>query len=74
MRILILGGTGMLGHVAHRHLADRHDVVSTTRRALAGLPVDPGRSSLAGACSSTSTPRTSTACVRCWPSTGRRRC
>jgi dTDP-4-dehydrorhamnose reductase len=41
MRVLILGGTGMLGHAVHRHLAPRHEVVSTTRRALGDLPVDP---------------------------------
>jgi len=41
MRVVILGGTGMLGHAVHRHLAGGHDVVSTMRGSLADLPVDP---------------------------------
>lgn len=41
MRILILGGTGMLGHKMHEILSREHDVVSTTRRPLSDLPVDP---------------------------------
>jgi dTDP-4-dehydrorhamnose reductase len=41
MRVLILGGTGMLGHKMHEVLAREHDVVSTTRRPLSQLPVDP---------------------------------
>jgi dTDP-4-dehydrorhamnose reductase len=41
MRILILGGTGMLGHKMHEILSHEHDVVSTTRRPLSDLPVDP---------------------------------
>lgn len=41
MRILILGGTGMLGHKMHELLSREHDVVSTTRRPLSTLPVDP---------------------------------
>lgn len=35
MRILILGGDGMLGHRLFRHLAGRHDVAVTLRRDLA---------------------------------------
>ncbi len=38
---MILGGTGMLGHKIHEVLSRHHDVVSTTRRTLADLPVDP---------------------------------
>jgi dTDP-4-dehydrorhamnose reductase len=41
MRVLILGGTGMLGHKMHEVLSLEHDVVSTTRRPLSNLPVDP---------------------------------
>jgi dTDP-4-dehydrorhamnose reductase len=41
MRILILGGTGMLGHKMHETLSHDHEVVSTTRRPLSDLPVDP---------------------------------
>lgn len=41
MRILILGGTGMLGHKMHDVLSHEHDVVSTRRSSLAALPVDP---------------------------------
>jgi dTDP-4-dehydrorhamnose reductase len=41
VKILILGGTGMLGHTLHRHLSGSHDVISTTRRSLRDLPVDP---------------------------------
>ena len=40
MRILILGGTGMLGHRLHDVLSDDHDVVSTTRRPMTDLAVD----------------------------------
>lgn len=40
MRILILGGTGMLGHKLHETLSTEHEVVSTTRRPLSDLPVD----------------------------------
>lgn len=35
MRILILGGDGMLGHQLLRHLAPRHEVMVTLRRPLA---------------------------------------
>jgi dTDP-4-dehydrorhamnose reductase len=41
MMILILGGTGMLGHKMHEVLSKEHEVVSTTRRPLSDLPVDP---------------------------------
>jgi dTDP-4-dehydrorhamnose reductase len=39
MRILVLGGTGMLGHKMHEVLAADHDVTSTTRSNLSDLPV-----------------------------------
>lgn len=41
MRVLVLGGTGMLGHKLHELLSVDHDVVSTTRRPLASFAVDP---------------------------------
>jgi dTDP-4-dehydrorhamnose reductase len=40
MRILLLGGTGMLGHKLHQVLSREHEVVSTTRGALAGQPFE----------------------------------
>ena len=40
MRILILGGTGMLGHRLHERLSTEHSVVSTSRRSLISLPID----------------------------------
>jgi dTDP-4-dehydrorhamnose reductase len=40
MRVLILGGTGMLGHTLHDVLSREHDVLSTTRSPLGALPVD----------------------------------
>ena len=41
MHILILGGTGMLGHKMHDVLSREHEVVSTARSALSALPVEP---------------------------------
>ena len=40
MRILILGGTGMLGHKMHDVLSRGHDVISTTRTPLSSLSVE----------------------------------
>ena len=42
MRILILGGTGMLGHKMHDVLSRGHEVVSTTRSPVSSLEVDAG--------------------------------
>lgn len=38
MRVLVLGGTGMLGHKMHQVLARDHEVVSTTRGAFGDRP------------------------------------
>ena len=35
MRILILGGDGMLGHQLYKHMRSRHDVYVTLRKELA---------------------------------------
>ncbi len=40
MRVLVLGGTGMLGHKVHEILSSDHDVVSTTRSPLDARPVN----------------------------------
>jgi len=37
MRILILGGSGMLGHQLFKHLKDRHDVRATLRQEIAAF-------------------------------------
>jgi dTDP-4-dehydrorhamnose reductase len=44
MRILVLGGLGMLGHVLTNVLAPQHEVWSTTRDARRRPPMWPGRS------------------------------
>jgi dTDP-4-dehydrorhamnose reductase len=38
MRVLILGGAGMLGHQLFRHLSRRHEVKTTLQRRLADYP------------------------------------
>jgi dTDP-4-dehydrorhamnose reductase len=40
MKVLILGGTGMLGHQMHDVLSLEHDVISTIRTPLSALPTD----------------------------------
>lgn len=41
MKILILGGAGMLGHKVHAVMAKSHQVTSTVRARVQDLPVDP---------------------------------
>lgn len=48
VRILLLGAAGMLGHKMHEILGRDHEVVSTVRSPLSGLPVDPAPFLLAG--------------------------